>query len=106
GAIVVTCVGIWAAGVVAKRMGSKDPQIVVIDEVAGTLFTLSTAPPGARAIVVGVVAFRVLDQLKPWPANRAERDLPGGWGIVLDDVAAGVYGAAIVAGTRWLGWLG
>jgi len=103
GAIAITAIGVWAAGTVARRTATKDPQIVVIDEVAGVLWTLSVAPRSAIAIVIGVVMFRVFDQLKPWPANRAERDLPGGLGIVLDDVAAGAWGAAVLALLRWRG---
>jgi phosphatidylglycerophosphatase A len=104
-AVVLTAVGIWAADCVAKDLGTKDPQIVVIDEVAGVLFTLSVAPPTWGALAAGVVLFRVFDQTKPWPARTAERKLPGGWGIVLDDVAAGVWGAAGILGLRAAGLL-
>jgi phosphatidylglycerophosphatase A len=92
-AAAVTAVGVWAAGIVERRLGSKDPQIVCIDEVAGVLLTLAAAPPGWLGVTVGVVLFRVLDTVKPWPARRLEA-LPAGWGIVLDDVAAGLWGAA------------
>ncbi len=103
-AVVVTVVGIWAAGIVERRLGGKDPQIVCVDEVAGVLVTWIAAPPTTRALVVGFVAFRLFDQFKPWPARRAER-LKGGAGIVLDDVAAGVWGAAVLLLGRALGWL-
>jgi phosphatidylglycerophosphatase A len=93
-AVLITGIGIWAADIVAKEVGKKDPQIVVIDEVAGVLLTLSVARPSFCALAAGVVLFRIFDQTKPWPARAAERKLPGGWGIVLDDVAAGVWGAA------------
>jgi phosphatidylglycerophosphatase A len=104
-ALVITAVGIWAADQVAKDLGKKDPQIVVIDEVAGVLLTLSVAPPTWAALAAGVIFFRIFDQFKPWPARTAERKLPGGWGIVLDDVAAGVWGAAGVMGLRFAGVL-
>jgi phosphatidylglycerophosphatase A len=97
-AIVLTAVGIWVAGIVAKEEGLKDPHKVVIDEVAGVLVTLSVAPANWRALCAGVVLFRIFDQTKPWPARKAERELPGGWGIVLDDVAAGVWGAVVLYG--------
>jgi phosphatidylglycerophosphatase A len=97
-AVIITAVGIWAADVVAKDLGKKDPQIVVIDEVAGVLLTLSVAPPTWPALIAGVVLFRIFDQFKPFPARTAERKLPGGWGIVLDDVAAGAWGAAVLGG--------
>lgn len=103
-AVVVTVVGIWAAGIVERRLGGKDPQIVCVDEVAGVLVTWIAAPPTTRALVVGFVAFRLFNQFKPWPARRAER-LKGGAGIVLDDVAAGVWGAAVLLLGRALGWL-
>jgi phosphatidylglycerophosphatase A len=103
-AVVVTLVGIWAAGRVERRLGIKDPQIVCIDEVAGVLVTWIAAPMTTRALVAGVVAFRIFDQFKPWPARRAER-LGGGPGVMLDDVAAGVWGAAVLIAGRALGWL-
>ncbi|HVZ74442.1 MAG TPA: phosphatidylglycerophosphatase A [Polyangia bacterium] len=103
-AVVVTLVGIWAGGEVEKRLGGKDPQIVNIDEVAGVFVTWTAAPATWRGLIVGVVLFRIFDQFKPWPARAAER-LGGGAGIVLDDVAAGVWGAALLAVGRALGWL-
>jgi phosphatidylglycerophosphatase A len=92
-AVGVTAAGIWAASRVARELGKKDPQLVVVDEVAGMLVTmLPVTAVTPRAIVAGFVLFRVLDIVKPWPVRSIEK-LPGGWGIVLDDVAAGVLGA-------------
>jgi phosphatidylglycerophosphatase A len=99
-ALALTAVGIWAASLVAERAKAKDPQFVVIDEVAGVLVTLAAAPPTLAGLIVGVVLFRVFDQWKPWPARLAEQRLPGGWGIVLDDIAAGVWGAAVLVALR------
>jgi phosphatidylglycerophosphatase A len=100
-AVVVTFVGVWSASVVAKKTGAKDPQKVVIDEVAGFLVTMLPAPAhGWRSVALGFFLFRLFDQLKPWPARAAERRWPGGWGIVFDDVFAGVWGAAILLGLR------
>jgi phosphatidylglycerophosphatase A len=104
-AVVVTVVGVWAAGVVARQMGSKDPQCVVIDEVAGLLVTELGAPPTWTGLIAGFVVFRVLDQLKPFPAGLAERRLPGGYGIVMDDVIAGAWGAVGLWGARAFGVL-
>lgn len=103
-ALVVTAIGIWAAGRVERRLGTKDPQIVCVDEVAGVLITWIPAPATTRALVVGVVLFRIFDQWKPWPARAAER-LGGGRGVMLDDVAAGLWGAALMLVARALGWL-
>lgn len=99
-ALALTVVGIWAADIVAKDSGLKDPQLVVIDEVAGVLCTLVVAPLTWAGLVTGVVLFRIFDQWKPWPARAAERKLPGGYGIVLDDIAAGVWGAVVIVGLR------
>jgi phosphatidylglycerophosphatase A len=103
-AAVVTLVGLWAAGDVERRLGVEDPQIVCIDEVAGVFVTWLAAPPTWRGLVVGVVLFRVFDQWKPWPARAAER-LGGGAGVMLDDVAAGVWGAALLGAARALHWV-
>jgi len=102
GALAVTAVGVWAADVVARETGLKDPQIVVIDEVAGYLVTMLGAPPTWTGVIAGFVVFRVLDQWKPFPARLAEKRLPGGWGIVMDDVLAGAWGAlALYAARAW-----
>jgi phosphatidylglycerophosphatase A len=104
-ALLVTLVGLWAAGVVERRLGSKDPQIVCIDEVAGVFVTWLAAAPTWRSLVAGVVLFRIFDQWKPWPARAAER-LGGGAGVMLDDVVAGLWGAAVLAAARAAGdWL-
>ena len=95
-AVALTLVGVWAAERVARRLGGKDPQIICIDEVAGVFVTWVAAPPTLGGLVAGVVLFRLFDQTKPWPARLAERRLPGGLGIVLDDVAAGLWGACIL----------
>lgn len=94
-ALVTAVIGIWAAGIVADRLNAKDPQIVVIDEVSGVLITLAAAPPSAMGVVTAFVLFRLFDMSKPFPARQAER-LPGGFGIVVDDVVAGIQGAVVM----------
>jgi len=80
-----------------ERRTGKDPQVVVTDEVAGYFVTLAAVPsPGLPHLVAAFFLFRLLDVVKPWPANRLEK-LPEGWGVLLDDVMAGAYGAAILA---------
>ncbi len=92
-------VAIWSADRTARSLKITDPGVVVIDETAGlfvTLFGLSLTPWNVGA---GFVLFRLFDILKPPPAARAER-IPGGTGIVLDDLIAGVYAnLAVRAGT-------
>jgi phosphatidylglycerophosphatase A len=103
-AVVLTLIGIWASGRVERRLGIKDPQIVCVDEVAGVFVTWIVAPSTWPALIAGVVLFRIFDQFKPWPARAAER-LGGGAGVMLDDVAAGAWGAGVILGARSLGWL-
>jgi phosphatidylglycerophosphatase A len=91
-ALGLCAIGIGAAGEAEKFFGRKDPGQVVIDEVVGQMITLLARPDASwEWLLAGFVLFRALDILKPFPARRLER-APAGWGIMLDDVAAGVYG--------------
>jgi phosphatidylglycerophosphatase A len=81
---------IWTSDVAARAMGLKDPRPVVIDEAAGLFVTLLYLPVAPVTVVGGFVLFRLMDILKPFPARQAE-GLPGGWGIVVDDLIAGAY---------------
>jgi phosphatidylglycerophosphatase A len=99
-ALVVTLVGVWAANRVVVATGEGDPQIVCIDEVAGVLVTWLGAPSGIWGTLAGIVVFRILDTVKPWPARTAERRLRGGMGVMMDDVAAGAWGAAILGAAQ------
>lgn len=95
-ALVTTAVGVWASTRVARRLERKDPQVVVIDEVAGMLVTMLPFDSfSLRGLLVGFVLFRLFDAIKPWPIRKLER-LPEGWGIVLDDIAAGAVSAALL----------
>jgi phosphatidylglycerophosphatase A len=92
-AVVVVLIGIPAATRVARAAGKKDPQIVVIDEVAGQLIALIAVPFTWKTFFAAFIIFRVFDILKPPPVRQLEA-LPEGAGIVLDDVAAGLYALA------------
>ena len=98
-ASIAAAIGIPAATIVARESGGKDPQNVVIDEVAGQWLTLAAAAPDWKHALAGLVLFRVFDITKPWPARQLER-LPAGWGIMFDDLAAGVYGAIVLLALR------
>jgi len=82
--------GALAAGRVAEGVGHKDPGIVVVDEVVGQWVTLTALPFTPATAAIGFLLFRVMDVVKPWPARDLER-VRGGWGIMADDVAAGVW---------------
>jgi phosphatidylglycerophosphatase A len=96
GAVVVTLLGIPASTIVERESGRTDPGFVVIDEVAGQWVTLAFAPVDIGHALVGFVLFRFFDIVKPWPVRELEK-LPGGQGIMLDDVAAGILGLAVMA---------
>ena len=93
-AVLVTLIGIPAATRVARGTGRKDPQFVVIDEVAGQLVALIAVPLAWKSFLAGFILFRAFDIVKPPPVRQLEA-IPDGAGIVLDDIAAGLY--ALVA---------
>ena len=100
-ALILLAPAIWSAGSTALLVGRKDPQIVVIDEVVGQWIALAGAlryAPGAW--IVAFLLFRTFDIWKPWPVRQLER-LPGGTGIVMDDVLAGVYAALVLYLAGW-----
>ncbi len=94
-AALVTLIGIPAATRAARASGLKDPQFVVIDEVAGQLTALIAVPLAWKTFLAGLILFRVFDILKPFPIRRLER-LPEGTGIVVDDLGAGLYALVIM----------
>ena len=93
--VLSVAVGIPAATLEARGCGKKDPQHVVIDEVAGQLVTLIAVPIGWKPLLAGFILFRAFDILKPPPIRQLER-LPEGTGIVVDDLGAGVYGLIVM----------
>ena len=88
--VVVFIVGSWSGSVAERHFGKSDPGHVVIDEVLGQLMTLFMNPVGWIGALVGFGLFRLMDIVKPYPANRFEA-LHGGVGIMADDAMAGVY---------------
>jgi phosphatidylglycerophosphatase A len=93
--LIVFAVGAWSATISERYFGGIDPGPVVIDEVLGMLITLAFVPVGVKGAVLGFFIFRVLDVVKPFPANRLER-LHGGLGVMADDAAAAVYGNLVM----------
>jgi phosphatidylglycerophosphatase A len=94
-AFLATAIGIPAATIVAQESGREDPGHVVIDEVAGQWLTLAVCRPNWPHALLALVLFRLFDIIKPWPIRKLEA-LPGGWGIMLDDLAAGLYGLVVL----------
>lgn len=104
-AVLVVLIGIPAATRVARASGLKDPQFVVIDEVAGQLITLIAIPVSWKSLLLGFILFRGFDIVKPPPVRQLER-LPEGTGIVIDDVGAGLYALAVMQILRYFGVFG
>jgi len=102
--VAVIAVAIPAATAVSRASGRKDPQTVVIDEVAGQWITLIAVPVAWKSLLLGFILFRGFDIFKPPPIRRIER-LREGFGIVLDDVAAGIYALIVMQAVLHLGWL-
>jgi len=96
-------VGIPAATRVERESGREDPGYVVIDEAAGQWISLIHVRADLSHLLAAFLLFRLFDIVKPWPARQLE-NLPAGWGIMLDDVAAGVYALLLVqALNHWIG---
>lgn len=91
-------VGIWLCHVTARDLGVHDHSGIVWDEIVGYLITMIAAPVGWLPILLGFFLFRFFDILKPWPVNWADKRVPGGLGIMLDDVLAGIYSALVLQG--------
>lgn len=93
--VVLTAVGIPACTEAEKEAGERDPNHVVLDEVAGMGTALLGVPQDPQMAVVAFLLFRLFDIWKPYPI-RGLQDLPGGWGIMLDDLLAGAYACGCV----------
>ena len=94
----VFLVGLWASTIYVRRTRERDPQSVVIDEVAAQLLVLSAAPLDWPYFLLGWLLFRLADILKPWPASWADQRVHGGLGVMLDDLLAAPYAWATLYG--------
>jgi phosphatidylglycerophosphatase A len=100
---IVFAFGVWSAGIAEQFFHTLDPEAVVLDEFVGQMIPFGAEPSGSwKLLLLGFVAFRFFDILKPFPAQRAER-LPAGWGIMVDDVVAGFYALAVIVAVRHIG---
>ncbi|MEM7007915.1 MAG: phosphatidylglycerophosphatase A [Thermodesulfobacteriota bacterium] len=88
--VVIILISVWASKVAEEIYKKEDPGQIVVDEVCGFLVTMILVPPTVSNIFIGFLLFRIFDITKPYPVRKFER-IPNGWGVVLDDVAAGVY---------------
>ena len=103
GTALVFFAGWWAAQTVTKAGGIKDPGAVVIDEVAAQCLVLLAAPRNPLAWVLAFLLFRIFDIGKPWPERWADRDVAGGFGVMLDDLLAAVYALLVLSALLAIG---
>lgn len=94
--IAAFAIGAWATEHYARDIGNSDPSECVIDEVAGQWIALAFTPFTLVGFVLAFVLFRIFDIVKPWPISRLEK-IPGGMGIMADDIAAGLVAGIVVA---------
>lgn len=99
--IVVTVAGFWICERTAKDMDVHDHGAIVWDEVAGMLITMIAAPISLAAVIVGFALFRFFDIVKPWPIKLLDRHVKGGFGIMIDDVLAGIFAAICLQLIHW-----
>ena len=97
----VVVVGIWASQRVEAVLERKDPGVIVIDEVAGMMVAVLLLPRTPGVLLCAFLVFRLFDVWKPFPAREAEA-LRGGFGVMVDDLIAGVYALVLLMGTRML----
>jgi len=103
--LVVMVAGVWICGQAAEKLGEHDFGGIVWDEIAGLLITMALVPFSWQALVAGFLLFRLFDIVKPWPIRWADRRVQGGFGIMLDDVLAGVIaGLLLLLLVEW-GWI-
>lgn len=101
--LVVILVGIWLCDKTARDLGVHDHPGIVWDEIAGYLLTMLAAPAGWYWLIIGFVLFRLFDIWKPWPIGWLDRRVGGGFGIMLDDLVAGLFAALCLQGlAHWL----
>ncbi len=94
--------GVWACGICDRRIGMHDQGALVWDEVIGMWITLFAAPSPWWWMLAGFALFRLFDIWKPWPVRLADRRVRGGFGVMLDDVVAGVYALLVLQLVAWM----
>ncbi len=94
--LAMTLFGVWLCHRVTEDLGVHDHPRIVWDEWVGFLITMWLAPSGWIWLLAGFVLFRLFDIVKPWPIYLLDRRVPGGWGIMLDDILAGIFAFALI----------
>jgi phosphatidylglycerophosphatase A len=99
--LIAFAIGVWACGDHVRATDREDPSECVIDEVAGQWLACAFAPLSLPGMALAFVLFRLFDIWKPWPVGWADRELPGGLGVMSDDMIAGLMAGVLVAALRY-----
>ena len=89
--LMLFCLGVWTADHTERIIDQKDPGLVVIDEVVGFLITMMGAGFTYLNLILGFILFRIFDIIKPWPISYIDKKFTGGFGIMFDDIVAGLF---------------
>jgi phosphatidylglycerophosphatase A len=100
--LIIITGSVWICSEVTREIGVDDHQGMCLDEVVGFLVTMFHAPAGWKWILTGFVLFRLFDIWKPWPISYVDRNIHGGFGIIFDDVLAGIFSCAILQLLAWM----
>jgi phosphatidylglycerophosphatase A len=104
--VLVTLLGVWATKRVQGHLGEHDNSTIVIDEVVGIWIVLCVTPVDLVSYGAAFALFRIFDVIKPFPISWLDNNIPGAWGVMIDDIAAGLVAAACVLGAVHAGYLG
>lgn len=101
----IVLIGSWICGYAAKQLQVHDHSGIVFDEFAGFLITMFMVPVGWQWMLLGFILFRFFDAVKPWPISWLDKNVHGGFGIMFDDVVAGIISLCCLLSIQWLGLL-
>ena len=94
--VVLGVAGVYVCGLTARDYGAEDPGFIVLDEIVGIMVTMYLLPTTWGWLLAGFILFRIFDIWKPFPVRQVDENLPGGAGIMADDVLAGLYALGIL----------
>ncbi len=106
GIVLIVALGVWSAAKFESMTGTHDNAMIVIDEVAGICITLLASTLTPLSILLAFALFRAFDIVKPWPISWLDRNISGAWGVMIDDLAAGIAAAACLYGIHYYALIG